>query len=314
MSSTPHVITQLQARELLAQVDVPQILRKLFRELAAGQAVQPAQQLVEFPQGAGDFINYLGVLAEDGVYGIKTSPYIVGEQGPLVTAWTLLMSMQTGQPLLLCDAGELTTARTAATTAVAVDALAPLNAMRLAIIGSGKVAQAHLHYVKNLRDWHSISLYSPSLNEDPETVSLLKSIEPRLTITQSREAAITDADVVMLCTSSAGPVIDPSTLSKPALITSISTNAPRAHEVPPQSLNDMRVFCDYRVTTPGSAGEMLIAGEQHGWDKGTIVGDLPDLLSATVQRPDYNRHVFFRSIGLGLEDIALANALYQLMH
>ena len=314
MSSTPHVITQLQARELLAQVDVPQILRKLFRELAAGQAVQPAQQLVEFPQGAGDFINYLGVLAEDGVYGIKTSPYIVGEQGPLVTAWTLLMSMQTGQPLLLCDAGELTTARTAATTAVAVDALAPLNARRLAIIGSGKVAQAHLHYVKNLRDWHSISLYSPSLNEDPETVSLLKSIEPRLTITQSREAAITDADVVMLCTSSAGPVIDPSTLSKPALITSISTNAPRAHEVPPQSLNDMQVFCDYRVTTPGSAGEMLIAGEQHGWDKGTIVGDLPDLLSATVQRPHYNRHVFFRSIGLGLEDIALANALYQLMH
>jgi L-arginine dehydrogenase len=314
MSSTPHVITQLQARELLAQVDVPQILRKLFRELAAGQAVQPAQQLVEFPQGAGDFINYLGVLAEDGVYGIKTSPYIVGEQGPLVTAWTLLMSMQTGQPLLLCDAGELTTARTAATTAVAVDALAPLNARRLAIIGSGKVAQAHLHYVKNLRDWHSISLYSPSLNEDPETVSLLKSIEPRLTITQSREAAITDADVVMLCTSSAGPVIDPSTLSKPALITSISTNAPRAHEVPPQSLNDMRVFCDYRVTTPGSAGEMLIAGEQHGWDKGTIVGDLPDLLSAKVPRPDYDRHVFFRSIGLGLEDIALANALYQLMH
>ncbi|CAI8716018.1 NAD(P)H-dependent anabolic L-arginine dehydrogenase DauB [Pseudomonas jessenii] len=314
MSSTPQVITQAQAREYLARVDVPQILRKLFRDLAAGQAVQPAQQLVEFPQGAGDFINYLGVLAEDGVYGIKTSPYIVREQGPLVTAWTLLMSMQTGQPLLLCDAGELTTARTAATTAVAVDALAPLTANRLAIIGSGKVAQAHLHYVKGLRDWQSISLYSPSLNEDAETVSLLKNIEPRLNIVDSREAAVQDADVIMLCTSSAGPVIDPSSLRKPALITSISTNAPRAHEVPPQSLNDMQVFCDYRLTTPGSAGEMLIAAERHSWDKGAIVGDLPDLLSEKVQRPDYDRHVFFRSIGLGLEDIALANAIYRLSH
>ncbi|WP_160106374.1 ornithine cyclodeaminase family protein [Pseudomonas izuensis] len=314
MSSTPYVITQPQARELLAQVDVPQILRKLFRDLAAGQAVQPAQQLVEFPQGAGDFINYLGVLAEDGVYGVKTSPYIVREQGPLVTAWTLLMSMQTGQPLLLCDAGELTTARTAATTAVAVDALAPLKATRLAIIGSGKVAQAHLHYVKNLRDWQSISLYSPSLSEDAQTANLLKGIEPRLNIVDTREAAVADADVIMLCTSSAGPVIDPSHLSKPALITSISTNAPRAHEVPPQSLNDMQVFCDYRQTTPGSAGEMLIAGEAHGWDKNAIIGDLPDLLSAKVQRPDYDRHVFFRSIGLGLEDIALANAIYRLQH
>lgn len=315
MSSTPYVITQPQARELLAQIDVPQILRKLFRDLAAGQAVQPAQQLVEFPQGAGDFINYLGVLAEDGVYGVKTSPYIVREQGPLVTAWTLLMSMQTGQPLLLCDAGELTTARTAATTAVAVDALAPLKASRLAIIGSGKVAQAHVHYVKGLRDWQSISLYSPGLCESSaEEQAHIKSLDPRLTIAESREAAMADADVIMLCTSSAGPVIDPSTLSKPALITSISTNAPRAHEVPPRSLNDMQVFCDYRVTTPGSAGEMLIAGEQHGWDKNAIVGDLPDLLSEKVQRPDYDRHVFFRSIGLGLEDIALANAIYRLQH
>jgi L-arginine dehydrogenase len=314
MSSTPHVINQAQARELLTQVDVPQILRKLFRDLAAGQAVQPAQQLVDFPQGAGDFINYLGVLAEDGVYGIKTSPYIVREQGPLVTAWTLLMSMQTGQPLLLCDAGELTTARTAATTAVAVDALAPLEATRLAIIGSGKVAQAHLHYVKSLREWQSISLYSPSLRDDVETVALLKNLEPRLNIVDSRETAIQDADVIMLCTSSAGPVIDPSSLNKPALITSISTNAPRAHEVPPQSLNDMQVFCDYRLTTPGSAGEMLIAGEQHGWDKNAIVGDLAELLSDKVQRPEYNRPVFFRSIGLGLEDIALANAIYRLQH
>ncbi|WP_423204956.1 ornithine cyclodeaminase family protein [Pseudomonas kribbensis] len=312
MSSTPYVIDKTQARELLARIDVPQILRKLFRDLAAGHAVQPAQQLVEFPQGAGDFINYLGVLAEDGVYGVKTSPYIVREQSPLVTAWTLLMSMQTGQPLLLCDAGELTTARTAATTAVAVDALAPSNAQRLAIIGSGKVAQAHLHYARNLRDWQSINVYSPSLSEDRATASLLQALDPRVSIADNREAAIADADVIMLCTSSAGPVIDPATLSKPALITSISTNAPRAHEVPPQSLNDMQVFCDYRLTTPGSAGEMLIASEQHGWDNRAILGDLADLLSEKVQRPGYDRHVYFRSIGLGLEDIALANAVYQL--
>ncbi len=309
MSSPPFVINQAQARELLAQVDVSQILYTLFRALAAGHAVQPAQQLVEFPHGAGDFINYLGVLAEEGVYGVKTSPYIVRAQGPRVTAWTLLMSMQTGEPLLLCDAAELTTARTAATTALAVEALAPQAAPRLAIIGSGKVALAHLHYVKSLRDWQGISLFSPRLAT--ANTDAIKRLDPRLSIADSCDAAVADADVILLCTSSAGPVIDPSRLSKPALITSISTNAPRAHEVPPQSLNAMQVFCDYRQTTPGSAGEMLIAAEQHGWDKNAIVGDLPELLSEQVQRPAYDRHVFFRSIGLGLEDIALANALWR---
>ena len=315
MPSTPSVMTQAQVRELRGQIDVPHILRELFRDLAAGQAVQPPQQLVVFPQGAGDFINYLGVLAEDQVYGIKTSPYIVREQGPLVTAWTLLMSMQTGQPLLLCDAAELTTARTAATTAVAVDALAPHNARRLVVIGSGPVARAHVQYVKGLRDWQAISLYSPGLKtKSAQELASVTDLDPRLHIADSLEAALHDADVVMLCTSSAKAVLDPQTLGKPALITSISTNAPQAHEVPPQRLNDMDVFCDYRQTTPGSAGEMLIAGEQHGWQASRIIGDLPELLSEQVARPDYQRHVFFRSIGLGLEDVALANALYRLHH
>lgn len=313
MPSTPYLIAQTEARQLLAQIDVPQILRKLFRDLAAGLAVQPPQQLVEFPQGAGDFINYLGVLAEDRVYGVKTSPYIVRAEGPLVTAWTLLMSMDSGQPLLLCDAAELTTARTAATTAVAVDALATPEARHLAIIGSGAVAQAHLHYVKDLRPWQSIRLFSPSLaSKSAEELARLKALDPRLQIVPQLEEAVEDADVIMLCTSSAGPVIDPRTLNKPALITSISTNAPRAHEVPPAALQQMQVYCDYRRTTPGSAGEMLIAGEQHGWDNAAILGDLPELLSNQAQRPSAERHVFFRSIGLGLEDIALANALYHL--
>ena len=72
------------------------------------------------------------------------------------------MSMDSGQPLMLCDAGELTTARTAATTAVAIDALAPGHARRLTVIGSGPIARAHLHYVRGLRDWQDIRLYSPA--------------------------------------------------------------------------------------------------------------------------------------------------------
>lgn len=312
---TPYVLHQAEAEQLLAQIDVHQAMVAMFRGLATGTAVQPAQQLVEFPNAAGDFINYLGVLAETGVYGVKTSPYIVREQGPLVSAWTLLMSMQSGQPLLLCDAGALTTARTAATTAVAVDALAPKQATRLAVIGSGAVARAHVHDVKGLREWQSIRVYSPSLAEQTDTQRLeLQQLDPRLQLCPSLEEATRDAEVIMLCTSAAGPVLDPDSLRQPALITSISTNAPRAHEVPPQALASMDVYCDYRATTPASAGEMCLASEQHDWDRALIRGDLAELLSDQAPVPDYRRHVFFRSIGLGLEDIALANALYHLKH
>ena len=313
MSITPYVLQHAEVGQLLGRVDVHQAMVALFRELASGNAVQPAQQLVEFPNGGGDFINYLGVLAGAGVYGMKTSPYIVREQGPLVTAWTLLMSMHSGQPLLLCDAGLLTTARTAATTAVAVDALAAPQAKRLAVIGCGPVARAHVHYAKGLREWQSIRLYSPSLvGKTGAQLLELQQLDPRLQLCASQADALRDADVVMLCTSSGKPVLDPAELDKPALITSISTNAARAHEVPPASLGGMDVYCDYRATTPHSAGEMCLAREQQGWDSALIRGDLAELLAGQAPRPEYRCHAFFRSIGLGLEDVALAHALYQL--
>ena len=307
-----RVIDQTEAERLLARIDVHQAMRAMFASLAEGRAVQPAQQLVEFP-GGGDFINYLGVLADEGVYGIKTSPYLPGPQGATVTAWTLLMSMRSGQPLLLCDAKSLTTARTAATTAVAVEELAPAHATRLAIIGSGPVARAHLHYVKNLRDWQEIRLYSPRLATESATRQAeLRALDPRLQLCTSQEEAVVTADVILLCTSSAGPVLDPLRLGRNVLVTSISTNAPRAHEVPPASLVGMDVYCDYRATTPGAAGEMVLASES-GWNRQLIRGDLPELVSGLVAKPTYERPVFFRSIGLGLEDMALANALHQLL-
>jgi L-arginine dehydrogenase len=313
MPITPHVLHNAEAAQLLTQVDVHQVMVAMFRELANGNAVQPAQQLVEFPDGAGDFINYLGVLAGAGVYGVKTSPYIVREQGPLVTAWTLLMSMHNGQPLLLCDAALLTTARTAATTAVAVDVLAPVQAKRLTVIGCGPVARAHVHYARGLREWQSIRLYSPGLAGKTGAQLLeLQQLDPRLQLCASQADALRDTDVVMLCTSSGKPVLDPTDLDKPALITSISTNAVRAHEVPPTSLGDMDVYCDYRATTPQNAGEMCLAREQHGWDSALVRGDLAELLDGRAPRPEHHRHAFFRSIGLGLEDVALAHALYQL--
>ncbi|MBD9513044.1 ornithine cyclodeaminase family protein [Pseudomonas sp. PDM22] len=310
-AATPFTLYQADAERLLAQVDVLQAMRDMFVELAAGSAVQPAQQLVEFPNGGGDFINYLGVLASQKVYGVKTSPYIVRQPKSLVTAWSLLMSMDSGQPLLLCDAGSLTTARTAATTALAVQELARPDARRLAIVGSGPVARAHLRYAAGLRDWQSIRVYSPNLSAG--VLAQFGAIDSRAEPATSVEAAVADADVVLLCTSSGTPVLDPAILTKPALITSISTNVARAHEVPPQSLAQMDVYCDYRATTPASAGEMRLARDEHGWD-GAIHGDLPELVSGQAGKPDYQRHAFFRSIGLGLEDVALANALYHLQH
>ncbi|WP_412022379.1 ornithine cyclodeaminase family protein [Burkholderia cepacia] len=306
----PLTVDEAAVRAALPSLDVLGTLRRMFASLAAARAVQPPQTLTLFPENAGDFITYLGALADEQVFGAKLSPYVVTGGKPIVTAWTALMSMRTGQPLMWCDAGLLTVERTAGTTALAVDCLAPRDARHLAIVGAGAVGLAHLRHTAALRDWETIRVYSPALAGDAALQATLAQLDPRVRPAASVEACVRDADVVMLCTSSGTPVLGDGMLTRPALVTSISTNVARAHEIPPAWLPDMDVYCDYRHTTPASAGEMQIAAADHGWDTARIVGDLPALVAGTCAAPSRTRHALFRSIGLGLEDIAIAHALY----
>ncbi|KVP23116.1 ornithine cyclodeaminase [Burkholderia multivorans] len=309
----PLTVDDAMVRAALPSLDVLGTLRRMFASLASARAVQPPQTLTLFPEHAGDFITYLGALADEQVFGAKLSPYIVGggpDGKPVVTAWTALMSMRTGQPLMWCDAGQLTVERTAGTTALAVDCLAPRDARRLAIVGAGAVGLAHLRHAAALREWDTISVYSPTLADDRALQAAVAGTDPRARPAADIAAGVRDADVVMLCTSSGTPVLRDGMLTRPALVTSISTNVAQAHEIPPAWLPDMDVYCDYRHTTPASAGEMRLAAAGHGWTPERIVGDLPALVAGTCAAPSRTRHAFFRSIGLGLEDIAIAYALY----
>lgn len=297
--------------KLIPKIDVQQALRTMFLELSADKAVQPAQSLTLFPGDQGDVITYQGVMSQSQTFGVKLSPYLVRKDKPVITAWTCLMSMQTGQPIMLCDSARLTTERTAGTTALAVDYLSASNSDILCIIGSGNIALAHWNHVKDLRDWREVRLWSPSLKSNDSKQALWLKHCPILKITDSAELAAENADAVMLCTSSGTPVLDTNAVKNGALVTSISTNVAQAYEVAPEFLNKAQVYCDYQETTPAIAGEMVLAAQDHGWKTNLLIGDLADLVAKKCAKPSSDAPIFFRSMGLGLEDIAIANEVYR---
>ena len=299
--------------KVLPKVDVFSTVEAMFGALGRGEAVQPKQVQTLFPGDKGDFINYTGVWMSAGVYGLKTSPFIVQEKGYTVTAWTLLMSTETGNPLLLVDSSRLTLERTAATTAVAVKYLARKDAKHLAVIGTGAQALAHIRYAFGLRDWESVrvwSLNSHELTKDKRE-EFKAAVQGRLEFASSKAEALQKADVILLCTSAAQAVISTTDIKGAPLITSISTNAPGAHEVDHAMLAKMDVYCDCAATTATVAGEMKLATEAGTWKPERVKGDLGALVNKACEMPAYDRPVYFRSIGQGLEDVAVALAVYK---
>lgn len=289
----------------LSESHVQQMVRHAFLQLASGRAVQPTQTVTDLPHG-GDIIVYKALLADDGVYAVKVSPYLPQPTGkPVVAAWTLLLSTQTGEPLALVDAAALTAERTAATTALAVDLLARRTARTLALISLGIVGRAHLRHVRNLRPFDDIRVYSRST--PVKTITDLDGAQ----ISSSLSEAVADADVVMLCTSAAEAVVDVTGLRAGTLVTSVSTNAPMAREIEPAALASVDVYADRTSSAFAAAGEMRLAADEHGFTAADIRGDLAGLLSGVAPPPTGERPVFFRSVGLGIEDAAVAIASLQ---
>jgi L-arginine dehydrogenase len=299
----------------LDKQSIKDALKSAFAGLTTGASVQPEQTVTVFPADAGDAIFYPGVLWASGVVGVKVSPYItaLGAAGKSpVTAYTLLLSVETGEPVLLCDSLALTTARTAATTSLALDYLIPSGAKSLAVIGSGKIAREHLSYALAQHEWNDVSVFSPSLVESPEKRDKIASIDRDIAFPSNAERAVRDADVVLLCTSSGTPVVETPWLKNVQVVTSISTNVPKAHEVDPATLEDFNVFCDFKRTAPTTAGDFIIATQEFGWSPDRIVADLPELILQGGKVVETGRPAYFRSTGLGIEDLAIAALLASL--
>lgn len=309
----PNVLDEAAVLARVNRADVPKALETAFAGLITTRSVQPAQTVTVFPDGRGDCIFYPGALLDLGLVGVKVSPYLqdLADAGEYpVTAYTMLLSASTGRPLLICDSYALTTIRTAATSLLALRYLASSTAGTIAVVGIGKLGREHLRFALAERQWDEVRVYSPSTAKDDDRQDALRSefSGTSLTFPKTTEEAVRGADVLMLCTSSGSPVIDGAWLSSSMLVTSISTNSPGAHEIDPAMLPSLDVYCDYRATAPVTAGEMKIAIEDGSWSDTSIVADLPELVSG-AKPTESDRPRFFRSTGLGIEDLAIASLL-----
>lgn len=311
----------LDTEKIAQGIDIERVLQNLrvaFAGLLNGRSVQPLEVATELPDQSGDCIFYTGLVTDLGAFGVAASPFLSareqGGQSP-VTSYTVLLSTETGLPLIFCDSKYLTTVRTAATTLLACQALMDGSEKTLTIVGAGAIGIEHAKQSIATEMFEKITVVSPSIADQlsprhKSRVTELSKVDENIVLASSVEDAVRASDVVMLCTDSATPVVENDWLQNAKVVTSLTTNAPNAHEVDPSFLERASVFCDYRKTCPKVAGEMLLAKSRINWSPDEIVADLPELIGSTEKLyVQDDKPKYFRSVGLGIEDIAVACSL-----
>ena len=174
-----------QTRQLLRSI-LPLSERHLF-------GVMPGALGADAPFGA----KLVSVFQENSAQGKQS------HQGVVV-----LFDPETGAPVCIVHAGEITAIRTAAASAVATAALARPDAHRLALIGCGEQAATHMQAIANVRKLESIVVWGRS----PERArAFAERSQSQLNIPISAAAsvkeAVAQADIICTVTSASEPVL-----------------------------------------------------------------------------------------------------------
>jgi ornithine cyclodeaminase len=219
-----------------------------------------------------------------------------------------LFDGESGIPTAILDASAVTAVRTAAVTAVATRLLARPDARRLAILGAGTQARAHLRALENVRDFEQVRIYAPTLAHARALAEQAGAARGEVRAAASAEEAVRDADVVVAVTNAREPVLRHGWLKPGAHLNAVGASSPQAREIDTATVAASALFCDSRESLRNEAGEFLaaireglIAGEEH------VRAELGEVLAGLAPgRRDAGELTLFRSLGVAIEDLAAA--------
>ena len=301
-------LTEDDVQQLLDMPTVVEVVEESFRQLALGKAHNVPRVRAK---AAGIVLHSMCAACEYlGLVGWKE--YTTTRQGALFHVG--LYDAQSGKLLALIAADRLGQMRTGAVTGVAAKFLSLEDADTVGLFGSGWQAESQLAAIAAVRPLSRAFVYSRDADRRrgfAEKMSAELGIEVT-PVEQPRDAVI-DMPMVVTATTSRKPVFEGEWLCEGALVCAIGSNWLEKSEVDSTTIQcSATVVCDSIEACQNEAGDFSLAIEQGVFDWPQAV-ELSDIVSGkTKGRNNTSDIIFFKSVGMAVEDVAVGGKLLEL--
>ena len=289
--------------ELIGPAEAQQALLEAFRSFGAGRAAM--QERIRTESGGIKLSTLGAVMPDQGFVGAKIYTTISGQFRFVI----LLFDAVDGRPLASLDAGAITRLRTAATSVLASRYLARPGAKAVALFGVGVQGREHARQLAEAYDLAEIRVCDPFA--PPE---LFAELERQCGVAVRRcaaDEALAGADIVITASRSKTPVFDGDRLPSGAFVAAIGSSLADTRELDDRALARASiVVVDWAPQAMKEAGDLVLANA-------TVlpiekIAQLSDLVTgAVVGRRADDDITIFKSVGVGLQDIALAGLAWR---
>lgn len=308
-------IDQEEVRTRLTYEMCIPLVREAMIAFSKGETKQLLRSMIPLSEGRlfGIMPGAMGAHATFGAKLISVFPGNFARGMPSHQGLVILFDPESGAPVCVVDAGEITAIRTAAASAVATDALARKDARRLALLGYGEQAGTHARAMRKVRAIEAIAVWGRS---EDRARAFAERMQRELSIpvhtAPSVREAVADADMICTVTSATEPILKGEWVRPGTHMNLVGSGYAGAVEVDNELVVRSRFIADSREGVLQQGAEFLRAkaagliGDEH------IVAEIGQVLAGKIEgRRSPEEITVYKSLGHVVQDLASAWALYS---
>jgi ornithine cyclodeaminase/alanine dehydrogenase-like protein (mu-crystallin family) len=297
----------LTEQDVVSLVTLDDAIGALERAVAADGAFNIPKALGGYDDGSS--MHSLGSAAPAlGYGGFKT--WIHTKRG--ATAVYALFDSRNGSLLSMLEAGALGQLRTSAMTGLGTRWQAAEGVDEMALVGTGNQALAQAAAVNAVRPLRRVRVWSPTPEKRRAFVEMMRRrLETEVVESPTLEAATDGAPIVTVVTRARDPFLSASMLARGAHLNAVGAILPGNAEI----LQDVfersgSIVVDDLVNTQKASREFIDRfGGDRGWGAVRSIGEV--IRSGRPARPEGGDLTLFKSVGMGLSDLAVAMMAYE---
>ncbi len=294
----------LKESDVIEFLDMPsclQALRDAFAEEAKGQAnIVPRTR---WPFG-GVRLNVMG----GG--GRASKRFALKSYGG--GAFHVLFYAEDKGLLAIIEANSLGAIRTGAASAIATEKMAKAGAGKVALVGTGRQARTQALALKAVGMLNELTVAARDRGKlEAFCAQLAKELGAPVRAAASVEEAAAAADIVVTATGSAEPVLKQAWLAPGAHVNAMGANAANRREIDADCvLKASLVVTDHIEQAKMEAAEFIDLAKAGRFDWSSVK-PLHAIVTGPPIARDPKAHTLFKSLGVGLEDVAAASIIYD---
>lgn len=310
------VVSPEQVRRALPMPVCIEAIERAMRAVSCGDARVPLRTVMAVPGSANLFAVMPGYLGEPRGLGAKILALYPGNPARGLSSHIGLVTyfdVETGLPLAVMDAAEITAIRTAAASAVATRALSRQDAGVLALLGTGELAATHLEGISHVRQLRAVRVWGRSQEKAHAFVARAREhCGVPVEVCASARAAVEGADIICTVTAAPEPILSGSWLVPGMHINLVGASQRNAREADDEVVTRSRFFVDLRASALAEAGELHHAIQAGLVKEDHIRAELGEVLAGIMpgRASDLDITVY-KSLGIAAQDLAAAHVIYE---